>query len=86
MPGRELAEALGLSSVRHDVLTEAARLRYRRRQNRATRPSALALSRNPELMARDAAREAAHSQADADAEAGLPVISAQGFAGVNPHA
>jgi outer membrane protein len=79
----ELAEALGLPAVRHFILTDL--------HGRVAPPSesrdeaiSLALSRNPELMARDAAREAAHRQADADAEAGLPVISAQGFAGVNP--
>jgi outer membrane protein len=79
----ELAEALGLPTVRHFILTD---LHGRVSPPPESRDDAisLALSRNPELMARDAAREAAHRQADADAEAALPVISAQGFAGVNP--
>lgn len=79
----ELAEALGLPAVRHFILTD---LHGQVRPPPESRDEAisLALSRNPELMARDAARQAAHRQADADAEAGLPVISAQAFAGVNP--
>jgi outer membrane protein len=79
----ELAEALGLSSVRHFVLTDQ---RAQVRPPTETRDEAIsvALSQNPELMAQDAARDAAHRQADADSEAGLPVISAEGFAGVNP--
>jgi outer membrane protein len=77
------AEALGLASVRHFVLTD---LHGQIRPPTESRDDAvsLALSRNPELMAQDAQRQAAHRQADADAEAELPVISGQAFAGVNP--
>jgi outer membrane protein len=79
----ELAEALGLATVQHFVLTD---LHGQVRPPAESRDEAisLALARNPELKAKDAAREAAHSQADAAAKAGLPVIAAQGFAGVNP--
>jgi len=79
----ELAEALGLSTVRHFILTD---LHGQVGAPPETRDEAisLALARNPDLKAQDAAREAAHHQADAAAEAGLPVIAAQGFAGVNP--
>lgn len=79
----ELAEALGLASVRHFILTDLHGQVHPPVESRDEAIS-LALTRNPELMARDAARDAAHRQADADAKAGLPVISAQGFAGVNP--
>lgn len=77
------AEALGLSTVRHFILTD---LHGKIRPPAESRDAAisLALSRNPDLMAQDAQRDAAHRQADADAEAGMPVISAQAFAGVNP--
>lgn len=78
-----LAEALGTAQVRQYRLADTAAVE----PLPGTREDAIgaALARNPELQALEASRDAAHSQAEADAKAGLPVIAAQGFAGTNPY-
>jgi len=78
-----LAEALGLPSARQFALTSAAK-DVPPLAGTEDEAVAEALARNPELQAIQASRDAAHAQADADAKARLPVVSAGGFAGINP--
>ena len=78
-----LAEALGLPSAKRFQLSpdlEAVTPPPGTREDAV----AEAQARNPDLQALEASRDSSHKQADADAKAGYPVISAGGFAGDNP--
>jgi outer membrane protein len=79
-----LAEALGLDSVKHFALSTGLPATLPPLDARET-ATELALAHNPEIQALEASRDSAHKQADADAKAGYPTISAGGFVGANPY-
>jgi len=78
-----LAEALGLNSVTHFALSTGLPATMPPLDAREAATDQ-ALARNPDLQAREASRDSAHQQAEADAKAGYPTISAGGFVGANP--